>query len=75
MMTRLPRVTGKDVVRALKKLGFIVVRTKGSHIILKHKDGRSTVVPVHTGEIIGPGLLKRILRDCELTVHELVKVL
>jgi len=62
-MTRLPRVTGVDVVRALQQDGFLVVRQKGSHAFLRHADGRATVVPLHAGETIGPGLLSKILRD------------
>ncbi|PYT64441.1 MAG: hypothetical protein DMG35_00420 [Acidobacteria bacterium] len=46
-MTRLPRGTGKDVVRALQKAGFFVDRTRGSHVFLKYPDGRATAVPVH----------------------------
>ena len=42
---------------------------------LRHEDGRSTVVPVHSGETIGPGLLHRILRDCQLTADDLSKLL
>jgi predicted RNA binding protein YcfA (HicA-like mRNA interferase family) len=34
---------------------------------MQHPDGRTTVVPVHAGETIGPGLMSKILRDCELT--------
>jgi len=49
-VTRLPRPAGSDVVRALGKAGFDVVRTKGSHHFLQHPDGRATVVPVHAGE-------------------------
>jgi predicted RNA binding protein YcfA (HicA-like mRNA interferase family) len=45
-MTRLPRVTGRDVVRALEGAGFTVVRIQGSHRFLEHPDGRKTVVPV-----------------------------
>ncbi len=60
-MTRLPRVTGKDIVRALQKKGFSVDRTRGSHVFLKHPDGRATAVPVHPGETLGPGLLRSIL--------------
>lgn len=63
-MTRLLALTGKDLIRALRKLGFEVSRTKGSHQFLRHADGRQTVVPVHAGETIGPGLLAKILRDC-----------
>jgi len=52
---------------ALKKCGFEVMRIKGSPHFLRHADGRATVVPVHAGETIGPGLLSKILHDCELT--------
>ncbi|MBI2219567.1 MAG: type II toxin-antitoxin system HicA family toxin [Candidatus Rokubacteria bacterium] len=65
-MTRLPRVTGREVVAALRKAGFEVARIKGSHHFLRHADGRGTVVPVHSGEIIGPGLLTSILHDRDL---------
>lgn len=74
-MTALPSVRGKDLVAALKKAGFEVVRIKGSHHFLRHQDGRTTVVPVHAGETIGPGLLSKILRDCELTREQLQKLL
>jgi predicted RNA binding protein YcfA (HicA-like mRNA interferase family) len=66
-MSRLPALTGREVIKALGKAGFEVKRTKGSHHLLTHKDGRGTTVPVHAGETIGPGLLAKILRDCELT--------
>ena len=65
-MPRRPRLTGRAVIAALRKAGFDVVRVKGSHHFLHHTDGRVTVVPVHAGETIGPGLLTKILRDCEL---------
>jgi len=74
-MSRIPRVTGADLVAALDKLGFSVLRIKGSHHFLRHADGRSTVVPAHSGETIGPGLLHKILRDCQLSVDELKKAL
>jgi len=65
-MTRLPRVSGADVVRAPQQDGFLVVRQKGSHAFLRHADGRATVVPLHAGETIGPGLLSKILRDARM---------
>jgi predicted RNA binding protein YcfA (HicA-like mRNA interferase family) len=71
-MTRLPRLKGREVVRLLEQIGFQVVRTRGSHVFLKHKDGRVTTVPVHSGETLGPGLLRSILRDVELTAEELL---
>ncbi len=72
-MTRLPRLKGKEVIRILGKIGFQSVRTRGSHVFLRHEDGRVTTVPVHSGETLGPGLLRSILRDVELTVEELLK--
>ena len=71
-MTRLPRIKGKELIRALERAGFAVVRTRGSHFLLKHEDGRTTTVPVHAGEIVGPGLLRSILSDAELTVEVLM---
>ncbi|MGH8521650.1 MAG: type II toxin-antitoxin system HicA family toxin [Gammaproteobacteria bacterium] len=53
-MTLLPSLTGKELAAKLKKAGFEVIRVKGSHHFLRHADGRSTVVPVHAGETIGP---------------------
>lgn len=70
-MTTLPSVSGKELVTALRKAGFDVVRVKGSHHFLRHADGRTTVVAVHSSETIGTGLLSKILRDCELTREEL----
>ena len=74
-MTALPSITGKELVAALKKAGFEVIRVKGSHHFLRHSDGRTTVVPVDGGETIGPGLLSKILRDCELTRDEFLALL
>jgi predicted RNA binding protein YcfA (HicA-like mRNA interferase family) len=70
-----PALTGKRLIKALKKIGFDVVRSKGSHHFLQHSDGRCTVVPVHPGETIGRGLLAQILRDCEITSEDLKKIL
>ena len=69
-MSKLPALTGNQVITALQKIGFSVARIKGSYHILIHADGRRTVVPVHSGETIGIGLLSQILRDCQLTREE-----
>jgi predicted RNA binding protein YcfA (HicA-like mRNA interferase family) len=72
---RQPRVSGKDLLAAMKKLGFEVIRSKGSHHFIRNAKGRSTVIPVHGNEIIGPGLLSKILRDCEIDGDGLREVL
>ena len=69
------RVTGKQLLAALSSAGFSVSRIKGSHHIMRHPDGRSTVVPIHAGETVGPGLLAKILRDCDLTREDLQQLL
>jgi predicted RNA binding protein YcfA (HicA-like mRNA interferase family) len=55
-MSRLPMLQGREIVRQ-----------KGSHVRMKHPDGRVVTVPVHAGRDIGRGLLRKILRDAELT--------
>ena len=74
-MSTLPSITANKLIRALRKIGFKVIRIKGSHHFLQHSDGRCTVVPVHRGETIGRGLLAQILRDCEISREELQKML
>ena len=69
-MSQFPSVTGRQVIAALSKLGFEVARVRGSHHILIHCDGRRTVIPVHSGETLGRGLLAQILRDCQITREE-----
>ena len=71
-MSRLPSVTGKQVIAALMRLGFEPVRIRGSHHYLRHSDGRATVVPAHAGETIGRGLLSKILRDAEIERGDLI---
>jgi predicted RNA binding protein YcfA (HicA-like mRNA interferase family) len=65
----------KKIIKVLSKLGFEVVRKRGSHVILKHADGRLTVVPVHAGEEIGSGLLNKIIKDAGLSKEEFIKLL
>jgi len=74
-MTNLPSLTGRQLVVALRKAGFEVIRIKGSHHFVRHPDGRCTVVPVHRSETIGPGLLSKIMRDCDLSRDILLSLL
>jgi predicted RNA binding protein YcfA (HicA-like mRNA interferase family) len=74
-MTGFSSVSGQHLIHALRKLGFEVIRRRGSHHFLRHPDGRCTVVPVHRGETIGRGLLAQILRDCELSREDLQRIL
>ena len=70
-MPKLPQLKGRELIRILRRNGFEVVRVRGSHHSLRHADGRYTVVPVHAGEVIGPGLLLKILKDAEMGKEDL----
>jgi predicted RNA binding protein YcfA (HicA-like mRNA interferase family) len=74
-MSRAPRLTGKQLLAALARAEFEIVRVRGSHHFLHHADGRSTVVSVHSGETVGPGLLAKVLRDADLSIQELIDLL
>ena len=74
-MSKFPSLSGKEIVSILKKAGFTADRQRGSHVFMKHSDGRATVVPVHSGETIGAGLLSKILRDVEMTKEDFLKIL
>lgn len=65
----------KKIIKALSKLGFKIVRKRGSHVVMKHPDGRLTVVPVHAREELGAGLLNKIIEDTGLTKEEFIKLL
>ena len=54
MSSKSPKLSGSKLIKILEKLGFEVIRIKGSHHFLKHADERCTTVPVHRNEIIGP---------------------
>ncbi len=63
------------VIKALSKIGFKIARKHGSHVVLKHPDGRLTVVPVHAGEEIGSGLLAKIIKDTGLSKEDFMALL
>ncbi|HSI72697.1 MAG TPA: type II toxin-antitoxin system HicA family toxin [Fimbriimonas sp.] len=69
-MGRAPRVTAKDVIRVLERLGFELSRSKGSHRVYRHPDGRRTVVPFHGGETLHPKTFASILKDANITSDE-----
>ncbi len=75
MNPRLPRLTARELIGALERAGFRVVHVRGSHHVLRHADGRRTVIPVHAGETIGVGLLNAILRQTRISVDRLRELL
>ncbi|MCX7969624.1 MAG: type II toxin-antitoxin system HicA family toxin [Armatimonadetes bacterium] len=75
-MNKLPRITGRQVVAALKRLGFQEIRQKGSHVTLhKTKTSATCTVPVHAGETLKPKTLQSILKQAGITVEQLRRAL
>jgi len=67
MSPKLPRITAKELIKILKKEGFEEVGYEGSHCHLKNEEtGVKITIPVHKGKIIGPGLLKAILKQTQI---------
>ena len=65
-MPRLPSLSGKEIVKILSKIGYQKIRQRGSHIRLSCPHKKSITVPDH--KVLGPGLLRKILRDTELSI-------
>lgn len=73
-MTKLTPLTARQVIKKLRKIGFEQVRQKGSHAQFKHLDNRRTTVPIHPSEQIGRGLLRKILKDIEISPEDWQKM-
>ncbi|MCS7263700.1 MAG: type II toxin-antitoxin system HicA family toxin [Armatimonadetes bacterium] len=75
-MNKLPRITGRQVVSALQKLGFKLQRIQGSHHFLYHAEKDVTVsVPVHVGKTIAPKTLSNILKIAKVSREDFIKAL
>jgi len=65
----------KDVIRALEALGFEIVRQRGSQARLRHPDARVVTVPVHRGQDVGRGLVRKILGGAQIAPSEFLEAL
>jgi predicted RNA binding protein YcfA (HicA-like mRNA interferase family) len=75
-MVKMPQLTAVELAKIIEKLGFKFIRQSGSHMFFKNNDGRSTVIPNHPGEKIGPGLLLKIIKkDLNLSREEFDKLI
>lgn len=74
-MSKFPIVSAKALEKLILKLGFTLLRQKGSHKFYKHPDGRYTTIPHHPGEDISRPLIRAILRQIELDADENIRLL
>ncbi|MDS3859710.1 type II toxin-antitoxin system HicA family toxin [Thermosynechococcaceae cyanobacterium BACA0444] len=73
-MPKLPRISSREVIRALERLGFQRIRQTGSHVVMKKRleEGElGCVVPVH--QELKVGTLRGILKQAQVTVEELIE--
>jgi predicted RNA binding protein YcfA (HicA-like mRNA interferase family) len=74
-LSKLPVVSGKEVVKALAKLGYSVDHQRGSHIILRHSQPPHRRITVPNHHELAKGTLRGIIREAGLTVDEFVELL
>ena len=75
-MSEVPRITGKEAIKAFERAGFLVARIKGSHHIMKRTGwSKRLSIPVHGPEILGLGLLRSQIKHAGLTVEQFVDLL
>jgi len=78
-MPRLPRISGKDAIRALRQAGFAVFDQTGSHVYLHRFDGAQfgprVTVPVHGSKTLAPKTLKRIIESAGLNLDRFIELL
>lgn len=75
MSEKLPKLSASEIIKVLEKCGFAQTRQSGSHKIFKNENGNRATVPYHSNKILHPKTLKSILREADLSVEELNKLL
>ena len=73
-MPKAPRVTARKLIAALLRQGFFRDRQRGSHVMLRHADGRRSVIPLHARDL-PMGTLRGILHDLDVTVEDMLDML
>ena len=77
MSPRAPRLTGRQLEKAILRAGWHWHHSRGSHFYYRHPEhlGKQITIPIHAGEIIPQKTLKSILEQANLTLEELAKFL
>ena len=73
MSPKLPRLTAGEILSVLQRRGFKIVRSDGSHYLLRDAQFHRVTVPFHAKTVLHPKTLKSILKDAGMTVDDLVK--
>lgn len=73
-MPKLSPISSRKLIKIITKLGFEKIRQEGGHARFVHPDGRKTTIPIHPGENIHRGLLRKILKDIEVQPERFVNL-
>ena len=74
-MSRIPALRVREIVRAFERLGFQVTRQRGSHIRLRHPDGRFASVPDHGAREFRREFILDILRQAQIDTSDFLAAL
>lgn len=75
-MPKLPALSGEQAIKCFEKLGYEVKRQKGSHVRMLHKfDKNKKPLTILLHKVLGKGLLRKLIRDAEISVDDLIKLL
>ncbi|NLE05799.1 MAG: type II toxin-antitoxin system HicA family toxin [Crenarchaeota archaeon] len=74
-MPKIPPIDSEKLIKILQRQGFKIIRQKGSHIILINDDKTRTVIPMHPGKDLKPGLTRAILREAGISNEKFLKLL
>jgi len=75
-MLKLPVISGSQAIKCFEKIGYHIIRQRGSHVRMRHKSNSTKqplTIPHH--KTLGKGLLCKLLRDSELSIEEFSKLL
>ena len=75
MSEKIRPVPARKVVKVLESLGFVQVHQKGSHLFMQHPDGRTTVIPIHSAQDLGKGMVKKLMEDARISREEWLELL
>ena len=77
MSPRIPRVTGKQIEKAILRADWYLHHSRGSHFYYRHSEhpGKQITLPIHAGEVIPQKTFKSILEQADLTLDEFIEFL
>jgi len=74
-VSKLPSISGKTAVKAFEKMGYRIIRTRGSHFRLHHINSKKNPLTIPNHKTLGRGLLRKLIRDAEITIEDFTELL